>query len=136
MSLPPLAWLGIALALANVGQYLVWSWSYSDLQRRHDVLDARINDETSGYVRQVAQCQTNVEGSIANLKRLGDSVIALGDATKAGDAALIEAMKDPTKAAVDARNAANALLSRPREAATIGTIEACVAGERALRGEQ
>lgn len=128
--------LGLTLLLTNGLQYVAWSWYAARIEAQNTRLDDRINNPTSGLVRQLAQCATNGEGVTIGLVRLSGQIKDLAKATTDGDIALMKALAAPTKAAVDARNAANELLSRPREAPMIGTLEACMAGERALRGTQ
>ena len=128
--------LGLALLLTNGLQWVAWSWNTSRLEARIEQQRIRIEDPDNGLVRQLTQCLTNGTDVVANLGRLTTEVIDLGLATAKRDEALIAAMVPATRAAVDARNAATELLRRPREVPTIGTLEACTAGERALRGEQ
>ncbi len=128
--------LGLALLLTNGLQWVAWSWNTSRLEATIERQTNRIEDPDTGLVRQLTQCLTNTDTVTAGLGRLSGEVKGLGDATMAGDLALMAAMKVPTQAAVAARNAATELLNRPREVQTIGTLEACVAGERAFRGEQ
>jgi len=130
----PLLWVAAALVAANIGQYLFHSVAVSRLERERAVLSSRIDDPVNGFVRQVAQCQTNLDDQKANLARLAGEVTKLGEDSKARDDDLKRNIAVETKAVQAAQRRTNEILSRPREAQTIGTLEACNAGERALRG--
>jgi hypothetical protein len=128
--------LGLALLLTNGLQYVGWTWTSARLERTIEQQRIRIEDPENGLVRQLTQCLTNGDTTKAGLDRISGEVKGLGDATAKRDEALAAAMAPAARAAAGAQKAATELLNRPREAMTIGTLEACTAGERAYRGEQ
>lgn len=128
---PIFAALALALVIANGVQWGVWSWQVSLIERDRDDYKARIEDPTTGYVRQVSQCLTNHDDLKGNLERLSGEVKDLAAADRARDEQLQKDVVGVRNATRAAQAKANTPVTRM---ATIGTLEACQAGMRAVRG--
>ena len=130
----PLVLVILALAVGNGVQWWINSVETSRLEARNAQLTDMVENPSTGFVRQVAQCQTNTADLRGNLERLSGDVAKLAEDSRARDAALQKSMAAAQKGTGAVLAATGKLLAAPRTVQTIGTLEACAAGERALRG--
>jgi hypothetical protein len=132
-SLNPLSYVlggGLLLALIFGGVQTIRLY---DMRAQRDHLQASIEDPVTGWAARHAQCETNVASLDTSIKGLNGQVEKLAADTKSGNERNAVLMGTAIINLRGVRASTDKLLAMPAMA-PVGSIEACRAGARILRG--
>lgn len=130
---PAFGILALVLGIGWATTTLVARSELSTVTADRDRLKDQIDNPSTGYLARTAQCETNVAGLQVGLDATRRDIQKLGDASAANDRAVRGLMAKAAALAGDAQAKAARLLATPATA-PIGSLDACTAGARILKG--